>query len=1743
MNEATSLFETLLTSLVESLLPDSDTIFNEFVFQISSNLLKADDILEKCFKKFPNSNIKYKKMIETITSFAASNPISILSNSCEKFKYELNRSPDQPPSIITISSISYRSSSFHHFQFVKYLNLIFLTDMIKSFFIQFPNRQIIPIIVKSGYDLCTLNSKFKNIKIGLIRIWSEIFQCVSTISLQEISISLEQYSDYISDGNIFTLVSKVKANSSFIDSILFFLKQCRRHKTITPEMLYTASSLISITECSEDVLIDFFTIAWGIKQMKELKCGSIDLICVLFNKIPQLQKKALNFFNHKIFEDISKDNKVESSLKAFLHQLKRDLLKKFDNISSNYSNITISDSSPSLFMRTFFTKSNFAICPDLFAEVLAHIAYIDFLSFQSLVLPLFLKLDIFDPKYVCLIKAIILINSDSFYLNSNFGDIKSQLANINDMVLPSVLSSLDKVKKYANDEYLILPDEIEFLHYTIDEADGIVLNFLTNNNISNFDQYPKKHNKKLQSYISFPSIQSLICILPFIIDEETFKESELPILILKFICHTDHSIHLAAHKVYETLTKNKNILSIFLEKFLYNIFFFKEEVIAECLYLIITALNLYPNDIPNSIYKSIELSAFCMLTKSFSYCRLNCLIILKYLSANGFGSIYNLIRKNYHVISEAVNRSLLIDKINLVLSSERPIIGFIDYEQACFSRFTDLWLIYFSQIMNVIINCSEINCLCEIQAIIHSYIQINDEQTNFEVIDRNQYLGYTMLYLLYIDSFFLNNSLDIISNNPNQIYDDALKQFTISTFKSNYLMKKKIFINAFKFSNWKVVTYIFPLLVHILDNKLYPEMADALVFIMKNNENLDSIVSQIFRYINEFLSLLQSYFIQLGINSTREIIWNDNHIEILINNLQLCTNYCILISETFNNIHDQISEEEWPLSYRQVLVRFLVHWEQLPDSFEKLKFYALNALIPIIHAGTVFTEGFSLDLSLLDLLLQYQMKGYSILDSLLLFHLDILLDEFVKNCIIQPKREARVFLNAILSAIESCNDVAILQTHVGALVMLALIKSYNNENKEFMEKIYIKIKELFIHNNNIEERQDNFSIENVAELFHFATEQIINSGFEILKFCKNLANAKQVILILQPFFLKIRLLPTKSFIVQGVPAKFRKFTLISFFDSMYNVSSSLNDEIFSMFISLWYTLLQSSDNCNIVLLYLFESNDNLTKEKIFSQLLEKEPAIVSDYLSQRYTFSYWYFLHTQRHLTHYSISWILPIIIRCFTEFVENAASSYTICLHYSLLYIEECRELFEALIAIAGIEVIDSQYLWSKAGPDDSFHIKSAIANISTVISEESVFSWSEEAIKWAVGCSNIKTGYRSLVILNSLQIELPHSFNQLIAKAALYHLGMTSEDEYEVVADFIGECFDLLFKQIKNADVASFAFRFSSIFLNIPVFENYCIKKAMPIFMACTNNPVMMKAAQSVLTDAFIPFLPRIETDDEAQSYLAKIIEINPNSELLFIAAAFLKIPLPFVSVGKTYHEIISTPITTDNAKKIFHCYEIIIKTCSLPLINSIFEITNEILLMINFNIEKQYLMEIFQQALSKITILKSAVDFINTIIRMIPGASFYSSTNQNSKKFIGKIKNDLLELVGKTSEIVPITKCKKISHLNGLIDQKNPPKILPFSSQYEMYQELKKGLSTPKKVIKNWSSSLLLSSDLFSAKSSPNTSNFTKNQNYFIKMELTEIPIQPIKLELIYSKIKESNNPNFIVTPNEFLELGEQ
>jgi hypothetical protein len=292
-----------------------------------------------------------------------------------------------------------------------------------------------------------------------------------------------------------------------------------------------------------------------------------------------------------------------------------------------------------------------------------------------------------------------------------------------------------------------------------------------------------------------------------------------------------------------------------------------------------------------------------------------------------------------------------------------------------------------------------------------------------------------------------------------------------------------------------------------------------------------------------------------------------------------------------------------------------------------------------------------------------------------------------------------------------------------------------------------------------------------------------------------------------------------------------------------------------------------------------------------------------------------------------------------------------------------------------------------------------------------------------------------------------------------------------------FVGELLRLLQRLLTAAGVAPFALKLARQIVNSPVFTNSCLEQIAPILIGCLEIAPLSQDAQALLTDSFTPYLARLEHSTQAQALLVRITRLTDSPPLLLIAAAFLLKRLPFEDIGRSPQEILAAPISAPDATKTLKFFSALIRTASRPLIESLVAISTDLLTKFGLAIDRSAVFPIYESAKQRISVLQSAIGFMRAVIKVDPSICGMTPSSFDPGRPLVEVRKGVAEFVETATGAVPITNCKQLGQLRGIIDQKSAPKIVPFATQFEVWaglvrEESGRGIGRRKSQRKRWS-----------------------------------------------------------------------
>lgn len=1719
----TTLFDSVLKGSLESLIPLFNSFFSDFEVKLDQDASKNEILFDQVFSVFPEQIAQYTQILATIISFAQSNTNDILTSLSTKFKQALDKKPDSDNDIIKINSLSFNMSIPTNFHYLRFFTLFLLTDIIYGIIQKIDDKtrfdKMVPIgkIILCGFSLCKPMDCFVSVHLKVIDKWSKIFLTISTYSSESIMTTFLQQTigenEEKTFENIFKLVSRAKPSSDFLNALLIHSQQSKKKKTLTSKMLISLADLIQRAPCTEKVIESYYSLAISVRTDKDLKEGALMLMSALTNRIPRNERNTDQLLKKRIFAKAK--SHFGRSIRAWLYLVRGDCseceFKDFTPVEFCFGYGYTNDASNSFIK--YFNCVDFE--PEYirdYSGALVQLACIDFWYFSKYLIPVNLKLN--QKTRSALYLAVAEINKPNFrkeassYNSIDSGKLKKNVGvgalkqgdkyytikDVNSVVKNE--RALDDLRNFFAES---ASEEITYINIGDIVNDYSISSYIESNNLP-FVKYPNPNfsfSEPANDYL----VHSMLICLPYIFDSEDLKKERIVQQLLRVACFRDIILARAASTTIDGFYNRPDTKNAVIDGLIASVFEdFNDMVSLRAMIL----LNKSCADLEGRV-KKVECACFICLTSSMAALRHIALNLLRQLSDESEG-LYTFLRVNIPTILEnvAINLPLIISPSDLFrrVSVDQPP----RWDLVGGSQYLDFWYFYIKAFVDVMIDTGNMFYLNEVALLAKKWIEIK-ERGVFAMI-------------LYIGSLSKNINKHNITNAVSECLDADLESF----------------IEALPFLHMNVLQVSLSSIENLILSKKtdnldfnFDEILAASVSRIVKSPDIERIIFGIISILRVFIGQFQRYLSLIGISPVTKINWADsdnNMIAKLKEAENFILDYCTIV---FTVSKYDLNDDPWDLSSKQNTASFLINCMDFPGDFERIKRYCLCSLIPLIQSGTLFRDGFEFDTSLLGKLVDAQIEGYQILEGLLLYHSDILVDEYVRQYFLRKRTEAELFLNAILVLLSDEDAMPnVLSKFTGSLLLLSqsLMQSGFDNGKELLSKVG----KFFMTEKYMDSISDVNNFEEIPSIFEVATEQAISIGLDIISKGK-ISSIRTVSKLLTTWFKNLRLLPTHSS-VSKVPDRFRVYNVISFLQQMDNVSASLEEEQFDYFSDLWLELLSNTDNSKVCLAVIFESENDEVKQRVFTRLLAKQPSLIVKFLVKRCKFSYWYFVVSNCKPRNY-VNWMVPVLNLAFTDHL-NKSAHYVIVVHFALLHFEHASSLLDTLYFVVEIDM---------TGVDPSknlYQIASAIYNaLSNDRGGKHWQTWQREAVKWAVSCNDIKIATRSMTILNAIERELPSFFLTLLKESVLYFL--TINDDPKVVGPYICEVFRVLSFNVANPQFMLFSIDFASKFLNYRGFQGEYMKECLPLFMyASEKSTINQEKIKNMIVDSFIPYLHDIEINPDSQNRLMELVSIFQSPELSLISSILQNAK---VIKGETnaYNTAIGNIYDPSIANKCLLLLSHMFDNSSQPLAQQILTAATDMLSDYRDRLSLPYLRNFANFALSNIVQVPSANVFLKALYVINPSIINLDLMDGYEIWSLDDVRAGIEKIEVEHSEVLKVTDCKDIRSLTGMISQRPAPKVFPFTAIGEMITKLELAQRSFKDIaVKQcWSSDLKFSSRVHSNNKVTAIQAPFQVMNYH-QEDITPIPIGEVILQRLDLPTNQEDTIGILVSPADFAEL---
>ncbi|OHT04973.1 hypothetical protein TRFO_27418 [Tritrichomonas foetus] len=1501
--------------------------------------------------------------------------------------------------------------------------------------------------------------------------------------------------------------------TGFYEQLFPIIRNHIKKKTITNSALDSISCMIVSMPYNEDLFTRLYNLVCSLKKDKILWKGTLLLMSSLVQFLPNTKYHFFNrqnkFLHNRILNHVHDKTKLPTLLRcfeAFIVGKNRDppseiwewgknprssklayirlysgdnpifpvsnssnslnFLHSFGSSSSNNnSNNSNTSTSPetfiTIFMNHFFLKSDFSVCPKLFKRTLLHLASIDFAAFMDNFVTKTLSLDFDDPRFITLLMLVPPLNSEDFILESYCYVAKPAILEFNNTIKPYILKALNKCRMGEFEYHGVCLGEYDILLDSLTiEADQKLSEILDEWRIHDFTERILKHNRSVQVKGNFSLLGRLIPTLKYILAGEDLTPNLIDSLI-EFSCHQNNIVASQAYFICKEIVPRYSDVSDFLRILMISA---SSNGDAESIFIQLSLIhNLIANHYQNGgkldtdLLYDLETICFLRLCSLYPSTRQLVFEIL---------NLINTMLKNKGIIGFCFDRFRAIEKnvksrmvLHTIKDSPDFFINpasFVPLDTAILSHYYDVWLFFIAEIVNNLIAVNYTPFFQRMNNIFESLINLIKDNEN-----PNRSLSDAGMLILILNTLFYKPAL-VESEKV-----DFRNQYEPYGEKPDDRHKVCETIHEFIHSgNERLIHVTFTMLPHLHFTLLTPiidvlsevprEYLPESTFVLSVILRLPDLERYFFyknlQRITNFMSYF-SYIIQNDqVFSTRLVSWDDKSLCSLKSSLSLLRNYCIIIITTFREYPDEIHENEWPINTREVVFRYLLNWALTTDeSLRSLRVYAKLAIATLAKVGPIFSGAF--DDATAELFGKMEEKGVFILDNLLKYRYDVLIDDFIKACYVQPGKIADLYFDAIADSMSYDRSNMIMST-CGPIIFLSHVY-YQKEHPKANDLIssFISICDYIDNTDEIRSKSQDHT--NLPKILSFAVEDVFMAFFDTIKLSQSkkiYVPFKCIVEAIRPWISVVRLLPKQSACSRFVVKRYHNYTPYQFLVTLLKFTDPKNDEQFRMMASLWIDLIRSPDHSDIVPQYLSSQIHQTSNIKIFIKLIEAFPRRCMNHIIPRCSFAYYYHVtKCQKKKFEPVEKWLSSLLLKAIQRSWEKVEACIPYIIHFIFVFRKSSTlSLFSLVCKKMNVEFSEGIML--------SGSIHSFIDQFISKMSESDVEEWGNEALKWFFGCNDVDIALTSLCVYNRIMKPFDPSIIKSVIKIIAYYVDQEYEDS-KSISLLVQESF-IFFNHHVNTDL-DLAFKYTLAFMDCREFiEEGGLKDSMKIFLQAMKIPDHMIKIQRNIISVIRPTIPILEVSQPAQKIITKAYLRTKNEEVLMIVAPIKKAFPHFFDAIPPCSQFIKG--ISDNALSaaLVH-YSMMESTATRSVLNAIFEISTYIVNKIQLNENnRSSLARIYQSALRSMNRCSYAIEFVRSICEKDPLVATVNLCDIYEWDRPAHTVSRSLKLLIMNEEFSPVTisDFRSYTSTQNLIDIENAPKVLPFSTQAEILEGMR-------------------------------------------------------------------------------------
>ena len=1239
---------------------------------------------------------------------------------------------------------------------------------------------------------------------------------------------------------------------------------------------------------------------------------------------------------------------------------------------------------------------------------------------------------------------------------------QQEIEEFNAILRPKIIDALKAAAK-QDTGHAVGVREGDFIMVSLAvEADQKVGSILEDWKINTFQQMNVAHKHCEQYHDKLTLLGSVVPTLRHVLTKEDFADEELSSILVNLSSHTSSEVSSVAYDLC------MNVLSSHLQRTTYITVLLKGIASTrdpETIFVIVALLySVFKNEtlvLSEQMLRDVEAVMLVCCASAYPTTRSLCYAILRQINLllNDRG-LLSIIQPQMSRIEKMVRTRILLYCMPNQPEDCPPPASKIRFEDCILSHYYDVWVFFVAEIMNVVIAFNYAPVLSRMRQCVEVYCDEMKKATSGHLD--------VCLLLMFLDVNFHLPTLQTLSKlELTNLYEEFPedrpdnRKYVCNTIHEHLVSGNPHLVRT----AFTVIRHLhfslLPPIIDVLATLGHDQLEEAtcmLSLIVRQPEWGKAFFRHNFTRIISFVTVMQFYFIKVALNGPRVMQWDHENEAHLHRHSAVARDYCIVVSLTFKAIRNKLSEDEWSLSSREVLFRFLINWAitKSPE-LERLRNYAKSALVVLTGAGHFFNDALLFDDVSVEFFGNLELRGMSVLANLLTFHLDVLLDTYIRACYTQPPFVADRYFEALIDVISLTNNTESIYMQCGQLLLLGMVFTVcEHPRAAILFSLLGKIIEE--HNHDIE-HADLTNISMIPQICSFATEAVFAAFFSLLDIKDLHVSMKDLIEAVRPWIKVLRLLPKQKSCAQGVIDCFAYYTPYQLLMNLMKAVETVGDEAFRSIGSLWVELCQSPDHREIVPLFVSRWTNVRMKERLFIMLLASDPSNLIQRLQVRCQFSFYF--HLTKCLGHpwSGAKWIGTVMSYAFFRHWDSLSSQISSVIHFAVLFRDEHGAgLFETICKKMNVECTPEGVL-----PPDTK--RDVVDQFLAKLSEEDHVIWGNEALKWVFGGTDIREACDSLLVYNRILKPLNEKVAKGVVQAASYVLTNSTEADQKLITQFVLETFVFFSKTLKaNSNIA---FKYAACFLDCRVFQDNSLKEAIPIFMDGLKNPAIFSQTFVNPISMIRPLAPYLETSKQAQFVVNKAISILQSEEIMMMVAP-IKENFPHLfpdcpDVGT----LLTMATETALCQALVH-YSLLTSSASRQVLNSIFRISAIIVSRVVNENNRGALAKLYQSALRALSRCPSALSFIRILCEKEPKVATTTIFDvyqwERSFEDVVRSLNQIMDM--DEPPVVTITDCHSFETVMGFRDIDTMPKILPFATNTDIINGMSKVVKETKK-----------------------------------------------------------------------------